>query len=79
MADRLTAAGGRPLLVWLQVTPALLRARMGDRAADRDRGKLADFAAFLDRVDLDPPAAPHLAVDAAASPACAGPSRARRP
>jgi hypothetical protein len=42
---------------------------MGGRAADRDRRKLADVAAFLDRVDLDPPAAPHLAVDAAASPA----------
>lgn len=66
VADRLTAAGGRPLLVWLRVTPDLLRARMAGRAAGRDRGKLADLAAFLDRVDLDPPAAAHLAVDAAA-------------
>jgi len=68
VADRLAAAGGRPLLVWLRVTPALLRDRMAGRAAARDRDKLADLAAFLDRVDLGPPATAHLAVDAADSP-----------
>ncbi|GIF63616.1 hypothetical protein Ais01nite_16510 [Asanoa ishikariensis] len=64
-----SAVDGRPLLVWLRVTPSLLRARMEGRGADRDRRKLADLGAFLDRVDLDPPNAPHLAVDAADSPA----------
>ncbi|MEV4538521.1 AAA family ATPase [Asanoa sp. NPDC049518] len=67
VADRVAAAGGRPLLVWLRVSPDLLRDRMAGRAAERDRRKLADLAAFLDRVDLDPPASPHLAVDAANS------------
>ncbi|SNT55288.1 Predicted kinase [Asanoa hainanensis] len=66
VADRLAAAGGGPVLVWLRVTPELVRARMSARAADRDREKLADLAAFLDRVDLGPPAARHLAVNAAA-------------
>ncbi|MDG4825487.1 AAA family ATPase [Asanoa sp. WMMD1127] len=67
-ADRLTAAGGRPSLVWLRADRALLADRMSSRAADRDRPKLADLTAFLDRIDLAPPAVDHLAVDAAAAP-----------
>ncbi|MEV0716476.1 AAA family ATPase [Asanoa sp. NPDC050611] len=65
VAGRLADAGGRPSLVWLRASPALLRDRMSTRAAGRDRAKLADVDAFLDRLDLDPPAVDHVAVDAA--------------
>jgi predicted kinase len=69
VADRFAALAAKATLVWLRATPDLLRDRMGGRAAARDRAKLADLAAFLDRVDFAPPAVPHLAVSAAAAPA----------
>lgn len=69
VADRFAAFGGKTTLVWLRATPDLLRERMSGRSAARDRAKLADLAAFLDRVDLAPPTVPHLAVSAAAAPA----------
>ncbi|MCU1612802.1 MAG: hypothetical protein JWO98_342 [Frankiales bacterium] len=66
VADRLRAAGGVPTLVWVKVSRELLRERLQVRAAARDRTKLADLAAFLDRVPLGAPVGPHVAVDAAA-------------
>lgn len=65
LADRLRAAGGAPTLVWLQANRELLKKRLHGRAAARDRAKVANLAVFLDRVDLDPPAGPHVAIDAA--------------
>jgi hypothetical protein len=64
LADRLTDAGGHAVLVWLRLSPEQLLVRMRERAAARDRAKLADMHGYLARVDLQPPAVEHLAVDA---------------
>jgi predicted kinase len=63
--DRLVAAGGSPVLVWRRLDPDELLRRMRARAETRDRGKLADPAAFLAGGALAPPRAEHLALDAA--------------
>lgn len=62
--DRLVAAGGSPLLVWLRIERDELLRRLRARGAARDRGKLADPAALLATVVLTPPSAEHLALDA---------------
>jgi predicted kinase len=64
LADRLTDAGGHAVLVWLRLSAEQLLVRMRERAAARDRVKLADMHGYLARVDLQPPAVEHLAVDA---------------
>lgn len=66
LAQRLQAAGGAPVLVWLRLDPADVVARLRARAAGRDAEKLADPAAFIRTLDLAAPLVPHLAVDAAA-------------
>jgi predicted kinase len=53
-------------LVWLHLPPHRLVDRLTRRGADRDADKVRDPGAFLDRFDRDPPAAPHLALDATA-------------
>jgi predicted kinase len=63
---RLDTAGGVPTLVWLQLEPPEILARMRARAALRDVDKLRDEVSLLARLDLDPPAGPHLRLDAAA-------------
>ncbi|HVQ91567.1 MAG TPA: AAA family ATPase [Mycobacteriales bacterium] len=63
LAARLTAAGGRPQLVWLALPPDELLSRLRARGADRDAAKLADPAGFLSRTAAVP-AIPHLQVDA---------------
>jgi predicted kinase len=63
---RLDTAGGVPTLVWLQLQPGEILARMRARAARRDVDKLRNEASLLARLDLDPPAGPHLRLDAAA-------------
>jgi predicted kinase len=60
---RLAAAA--PVLVWLRLAPDRLVARLRSRAATRDAGKISDPAKFLSTVDPEPPAVPHLALDAA--------------
>lgn len=67
--DRLTAAGGRPVLVWLQLPADELVHRLRARGADRDQGKLADPARFATDALLRPPMVEHIAVDATASAA----------
>lgn len=57
-------APAAPVLVWLRLAPDRLIARLRDRAAARDAGKISDPGAFLSTVDPDPPAVPHLALDA---------------
>ena len=64
---RLNKAGGVPILVWLQLEPQQIMARMRARAARRDVDKLRDESNLLARLDLDPPVGPHLRLDAAAS------------
>jgi predicted kinase len=59
---RLAAA---PVLVWLRLAPDRLVARLRNRAATRDAGKITDPVTFLSTVDPEPPAVPHLALDAA--------------
>lgn len=61
--ERLRAAGGRPLLVWLYVPADELVRRLRARGAARDGSKLADTAAFAMKV-LREPAVEHLAIDA---------------
>ena len=57
--------GGEPVrLVWVRSDPATLRERLLRRGSRRDDGKLADFDAFLARMQPDtPPPVPHLEVD----------------
>lgn len=68
LAGRLALAGGAPVLVWLRVDARALQQRIRDRAADRDRPRLAGGDP-LRRIDLSEPAAPHLSVDATADTA----------
>lgn len=67
--DRLRDAGGRPTLVWLRLPADELVLRLRTRGADRDRGKLADPAAFAGTELLSPPVVEHIAVDATAGTA----------
>jgi predicted kinase len=65
--DRLSAAGGRPALVWLRLPADELVRRLRSRRAARDSGKLADPAAFVSEGLLRSPVVEHIAVDATAS------------
>jgi predicted kinase len=65
LEGRLTAAGGRPTLVWLNLDPDQIRQRLRARSADRDADKLRDDADWATRFDLGSPVAPHLALEAA--------------
>ena len=51
-------------MVWLYLEPAELIRRLTARGLARDEGKLRDPASYLAGLDLEPPAIPHLAVDA---------------
>ena len=69
--DRLTAAGGTPLLVWLHLEPIEVLRRLRERAASRDAAKLADEAAYLAGPAAPaavPPVVPHLPLDATRPP-----------
>ena len=70
--DRLVAAGGAPILVWLRLEPAEMLRRLRERAADRDAAKLADEVAYLSGAAATACQAPvvrHLALDATLHPA----------
>jgi predicted kinase len=54
-----------PCLIWLTLAPEQLAGRLAGRAAPRDAAKLRDPARFTAAVDLSPPTAPHLRLDAA--------------
>ncbi|WP_051581371.1 AAA family ATPase [Pseudonocardia acaciae] len=62
--DRLVAAGGSPVLVWLRLDPDELLRRLRSRGAARDRAKLADPTAFLATGVLTAPRTEHLELDA---------------
>jgi predicted kinase len=51
-------------MVWLYLEPGELIRRLTARGLARDEGKLRDPASYLTGLDLEPPAIPHLAVDA---------------
>jgi predicted kinase len=53
-------------LVWLHLPPDQLAGRLARRAAARDADKIKSPAAFLAAIDMRPPQAPHLALDATA-------------
>jgi predicted kinase len=56
--------GGTVRLVWVRSDAATLRGRLAARGSGRDTGKLADFAAFADRMRLDEePAVPCAVID----------------
>jgi predicted kinase len=57
--------GGEPVhLIWVRSDPATVRHRLTARGLARDAAKLADFAAFTERIRLGAePAAPHHTVD----------------
>lgn len=60
---RLRAAGGAPLLVWVQLQPRTAVHRLRSRGAPRDLAKVTDPAAFTAALDVAEPAGPHLKVD----------------
>jgi predicted kinase len=64
LAGRLRAAGGTPTLVWLRLDPDVVLERLRARGAERDEPKLGDPQSYRDRLTVDPPACPHLDVDA---------------
>jgi predicted kinase len=68
--DRLMAAGGTPLLVWLRLEPTEVLRRVRERDAPRDAAKLTDEASYLARLATTcvPPDVPHLALDATRPP-----------
>jgi predicted kinase len=68
--DRLMAASGTPVLVWLRLEPAEVLRRLRERAAPRDAPKLTDEAAYLARLATacTPPVVPHHALDATRPP-----------
>jgi predicted kinase len=68
--DRLVAAGGAPLLVWLRLEPAEVLRRLRERDAPRDAAKLIDEASYLAKLATGcaPPEVPHLALDATRPP-----------
>ena len=51
-------------MVWLHLAPAELIRRLTERGLARDESKLRDPASYLTGLDLEPPAIPHLALDA---------------
>lgn len=53
-----------PTMVWLHLSPQELIQRLTRRALSRDEDKIRDPATFLTGLDLEPPAVPHLALDA---------------
>jgi predicted kinase len=59
---RLPAAD--PTLVWLHLPPGELVSRLTRRAEPRDQPKIRDPATYLAALDLNPPAVPHLPLDA---------------
>ena len=64
---RMHQLGASTTLVWLRISADEVLRRVERRGAGRDRAKLRrDWPAGL---DLDPPAVPHIAVDARLSPA----------
>jgi predicted kinase len=65
---RLAAAGGEPLLVWLQLEPAEVMRRLRERGAPRDASKFVDEPAYQAGIRVAVPRAPHLAIDATRAP-----------
>jgi hypothetical protein len=51
-------------MVWLYLSPGELIRRLTRRGLARDENKIRDPAAYLTGLDLEPPAIPHLALDA---------------
>lgn len=64
VADRLKAHATGLVLISLHLSADQLVGRLRQRAATRDTDKVNDPDAFLAAVDHDPPAAPHVALDA---------------
>jgi predicted kinase len=64
VVGRLQAHAAAIALVWLHLPPDRLVDRLKQRDAARDTDKVKNPAAFLAALDRDPPAAPHLALDA---------------
>jgi AAA domain len=55
---------GDATMVWLHLPPEELIRRLTHRALARDENKIRDPASFLTALDLEPPAIPHLPLDA---------------
>ena len=51
-------------MVWLHLPPEELIRRLMQRGLARDENKIRDPASYLTGLDLEPPAIPHLALDA---------------
>jgi len=60
----LELGGPRVRLIWVHTDPETLRGRIEDRGLARDGAKLADYAAYIARIQPDrAPAVPHERVD----------------
>jgi len=68
-ADTTRRLAGDPTMVWLHLPTDELVRRVTGRALARDENKIRDPASFLTGLDLQPPAVPHLPLDAAQSTA----------
>jgi len=66
VSDRLRPVGATTTMVWLRISAEEVRRRVEQRGADRDLGKLR--GSWPPTVDLDPPAVPHMEVDALQPP-----------
>jgi predicted kinase len=64
VVGRLEAHAVGLVLVWLHLPAPELVDRLKLRAAARDTDKMKNPEAFLAAIDRDPPAAPHLTLDA---------------
>jgi len=64
-ADTTRRLAGDPTMVWLNLPAGELIRRLTRRALARDENKIRDPASFLTGLDLQPPAVPHLPLDAA--------------
>ena len=54
----------RATMVWLHLAPGELIRRLTERGLARDEGKVRAPASYLAGLDVEPPAIPHLALDA---------------
>lgn len=68
LTERFAAVGASTTLVWLTAPAGVLVARMTERGAGRDAGKLADPDTYFRAGLLAAPAVPHVRIDATQDP-----------
>lgn len=64
LAERVSKAGGAPVMAWIRISETALSSRLTARAAERDRTKLVDLPGYLASLDMRPPVGPFAEIDA---------------